>query len=76
MKAAALGLGRAFGAQLQTPADTRSAAYDSIFGMYDDIDDMKLKGQIVDTEDLDEVLETLLKRQGIDPDVLRLVSNE
>lgn len=76
IKAAALGLGRAIGTTLQTPADTRSASYDAIFGMYDEIDDMKLKGQIVDTEDLGEVLETLLKRQGIDPDVLRLVSSE
>jgi hypothetical protein len=73
VKASALGLGRAVGAQLQIPADTRSASYDAIFSMYDEIDDMKLKGQIVDTEDLDEVLETLLRRQGIDPDVLRLV---
>jgi hypothetical protein len=73
IKASALGFGRAIGATLQTPSDTRSSAFDAIYGMEDEIEKMKLEGKIVRTDDIDEVIATLLRREGIDPDTLRRI---
>lgn len=66
LKAAALGLGRAFGTHLQTPGDTRSQAWEAIFDVEDDIESLQQQGSVFkNEEDLYAFIETLLAREGL-----------
>jgi hypothetical protein len=67
--ASALALARAGGAQLQTPADSRAAGYGAMDAIAEVEELLRLQGKVVDTEDLEDYINTLLARSGIDAPV-------
>lgn len=66
IKAGLLSLGRALGAHLQTPGDTRSQAFEALSEVRDVKERMKLSGTIFDDEEeMNEYIRAILAREGI-----------